>query len=238
MAKSQTQTGVQGIESLQVMGKALERRLPKYVFHAIAKGLYDESKAWLTSFQQHELERAFKAQGSGKKIGKTFHSYTAGKSLDRLTLGIFTTWPPAEIYETGGTIRAQSGYLAVPVTPRAYTSKGRVKRSWRDNANPGRFKRDKFEDLRPVSLGAQRILLVRDVTANPRKGGGTQLRKPGRSGGNAVEPVFLLIKRTKRQARIQFFDTMQKNLGKSDALQRDIGRAVRALAGDVDTDRR
>lgn len=226
------QYGIENVEQLRGLGRALDRKLPKYVFRAIAKGLYDEGKDWLDKFRAQELEQAFKARGSGKKIGNTFKVYVSGRTLSQLTLGIFTFWEPAEIYETGGTIRAQRGMLAVPVTPRAYTSAGRVKRSWRDANNPAKFDQSKFEGLRPIPVRAG-TLLVRDVTASQTKRGRTSLRKPGKKGGNAVEPVFLLIKKTKRKPVLQFFDTMRANLGRSRELERDVGRALQALAGDV-----
>lgn len=226
------ETGVEGIGELRAMRKAMTRRLPRYVFHALAKGLYDEGRAWLNEYRRG-LDSKFQARGAGKRIGRSFKVYTSGQKLSELELGLFTRWAPAEIYEKGGTIRAQRGYLVVPVTRRAYTAAGRVKRAWRDPQNPGKFDPSKFRGLRPIKVRAG-ILLVRDVRASAGGGGRVSIRKPGkRSGSNAIEPVFLLIKRTKRKAVLGFFDAMERNLGDSRALQAQLHDALQALGRDV-----
>lgn len=199
-------------------------RLPRDVYFALRRGLWLEGVEFKKQFR---ATVAGKFKSGGKRVANAIRVYTDGSGIEGLRLGIFTRWSAAPIYEEGGTITPGPGrsWLIFPVTPRAYTPGGRVKRSWR--TKDGRFKRELFEDLRPVRVrgrGGSGWLLVRDrgVSKSGRVGKVTKRR-----GVEAVEPVFLMIRQTSRRAVLQFFSDFTRSAGvRGDRLQRRIIRAA------------
>ncbi len=205
----------------------LVKTLPRYVFRSLRAGLFRTGQEFKTAFRD-SLRTNFKS--GGRKVANAFKVYTSGDDLDSLVMGIFTRWEAAEIYEKGGTIRAKPGrWLIVPVTPRAFTARGRVKRSWRD-PRTGKFADKHFQDLRPVKVRGG-FLLVRDagVSKSGRIG-----KVAKRRGVEATEIVFLLIKVTRRKAVLDFFKTFARLAGpRGEKLQEAVGDALRAFARDT-----
>lgn len=213
----------QTFDQLNRIERFLDHQLPAYLAIGLRSGLFRSMVAWKKRFRS-ELDSKFKI--GGRRVAGAFGAFTAGRKLEDVQMHAFTRWKAADIYEKGGTIVPGSGrqYMAVPVTPRAYTAAGRVRRSWR--GEDGRFKPELFKDLKPIKT-KRGILLVREVTGSVTKRGTTSLRRPGKRGGNAIEPIFLLIKRTHRKAVLDFYGSFERSGVNEEILNRQIATVLR-----------
>lgn len=210
--------------ALERLEELLRRNLPESIRKDFARALFREGKLFRSHYRGF-LANVFKT-GGGRRVANSFGVYTAGHDLGTLRLGVFTRWEAAPTYQDGGVIRPRKGrYLVVPITRRAYTSRGRVKRSWR---NPdGSFKASLFDDLYQIRTTKGMILLVRNVKARGNRFGGATLRRPGKAGANAIEPVFLLIRSTSRRAVLRFFQEWARLAGpRGQRLQEAINRSI------------
>jgi len=204
------------------------KHVPRYLFRALKRGLYQEGNEFKKRFREG-LNSRFKIKKS--KVGNLFKVYTAGDRIGNLTLGIFTIWEAAPVYEDGGTIAARSGgWLMVALDKAAYTAGGRVKRSWRD-PRTGKFARDKVQDLVSVPIrGGQAYLLFR---------ASRQVTSAGEAGRSDVGhyrawsrvPVFMLIRDTRRQPALRFFSEFAATVGvRGERLGRAVDRALEQAA--------
>lgn len=160
--------------------------MPRKVFLGLAKAFYAEGRRFKGVYRSY-LAGQFKAGGS--KVSNAFRVYTRGNKLEDLRLGVFTRWVAAPIYETGGVIHAAPGrWLAFPVLKSAYTARGRVKRSWRNE--DGSWKQELFEGLFPVKVRSGYLLC--------------------RSRAGRVEAVWMLIRQTRRRAVLNFFAQVER----------------------------
>lgn len=204
---------------------------PHRLYRILKVGLLQEGRKFKTSFRD-SLATKFKTDG-GRRVGNAFKIYVSGRTLDDLTLGIFTRWDAAAIYETGGVIRPRRGnYLAFPVTPRAYTAHGRIKRTWRiPGENGGKWDPKHFKDLVPIKLSGGRILLVRERGVT-KKGNLAKVRKS--RGVQAIEPMFILIRRTDRKPVLEFYSSFARMAGSRNArLQRIASAALQRIADEI-----
>jgi len=204
------------------INKLLGSQVPRYLFKAFAAGLKNEGDEFKREMRER-IRPQFKT--GGQRVANAIRFYTDGSSFANLELGVFTRWNAAPIYERGGPIVAKRSYLVIPVTPRAYTPGGRVRRTWRNKE--GQFHKHLFEGLRPIPVKGG-FLLVRDrgVTRTGRLGKVTKKR-----GVQAVEPVFLLTKRTSRDPVLNFISTFISMSGaRHRRLSIKIGDALTAAA--------
>lgn len=215
-----------GLRQLALMPKMLRQTLPKYTFKALAAGLWEEGKIFKKQFRQN-LNKRMKVRNS--KVGNLFKVYTVGDRLADLQLGIFTIWPAAQTFQFGGTIRAKAGkWLVIAVTPKAYTAGGRIRKAWRD-PRTGKFKESKFKDLVPIKVKGG-FLLVKEQGINQKTKRPTS-RVSKKRGVEAMEPIFMLIKKTTRKATLRFFEDFASFVGpRGSRLQQSINQALDAFA--------
>jgi hypothetical protein len=181
---------------------------------------------------------------TGLKFSRLFSVYTAGDDLESLKLGIFTRWPAAAIYETGGVIRPEGRWLAFPVNPKAFTARGRIKRAWRDPANAAAFNPEKFKGLVPIEINGGRARLLVKPGRSTRAGRSGRVKATGRGGvgklrdgdtPDVFEPMFTLIRQTRREGVLNFFDSFARQAGpRGRALQDAVNSAAAALAAEKD----
>lgn len=236
-----TSAGIYGLRAFSRVPLLLQNELPRYVFRALAFGLYQEGQSFKREFRD---SLAGKFKSGGRRVGNAFKVYTTGETLSNLRLGVFTRWLAASIYETGGVIVPKRGrYLVIPITPKAYTAKGRVKATWRRN---GQFLKKHFEGCWPFRLKNGNYLLLRNVSGI-KSGKGTGYRGRQRTSRGrtitdrarpAVEVVFLLIRRTSRKATLNFFNDAQAYFAGPGAngASYHVGRGLRAIAREIDKD--
>lgn len=230
--------GVEGMREFGRLQVDLQQRLPRYVFRAIAAGMYQEGKSFLKQWRG-ELDGKFNT--GGRKVANSFKVYTAGRSLGELELVIFTRWAAAPIYEHGGVIRGN--WLMFAITPRAYTPSGRVRRDYRDPTDPSRWNPAKLEGLFPLPTKRPGvIILAREVTGTASgRGRGYRTRQRTSTGSEienrsrvAVEPAFMLVRKTRREPVLDFFSGFERYSGAgAGRLQQTIRRAVGAFARDT-----
>lgn len=219
-----TQSGIDPrfFRDLDHWSKVCGEHMPRWLFRALKRGLFQEGQEFKKRFRDG-LNGRFKIKRS--KVGNLFKVYTAGDKIGNLTLGVFTIWEGAPVYEEGGTIRSRGGgWMMVALSKEAYTAGGRIKRSWRD-PRTGKFARDKVWDLVAVPIrGGRAYLLFKGIDMIPGPAGG-RAEKQFRAWKR--EPVFLLIRDTRRQPALRFFAEFTSAMGqRGEKLGRAIDQAI------------
>ena len=197
-------TGVVGmVEQQRAFSRQLTQVFQRSMRRVLKYGLWQEGKAFQKEFRQ-AVNGRFKVSKS--KVGNLFSVYTAGEQIGDLVLGMFTIWNAAKVYEEGGSIGgAGGGWMLVPLVKDAYTAGGRIKKSWRD-PKTGKFARDKTDDLFPVKLRPNMVLLfkamkqVRSAAVARRSGVNV-----GQFRETSAEPWFIAIRVTRRSPVLKFF---------------------------------
>lgn len=215
---------------IEALARSLGDVVPLELFYHLKKAMWAEGRSFKKSFRE-SVKTRFKT-GTGR-VGGFFHCYTAGHRLGNLTLGVFTVWDAAPIYEHGGTITGRAGgWLLVCLAKEAYRSGGRgIKRSWRD-PRTGKFRADKLENLFAVKVPNGYLLFP-----------GKQVTTKGaarRSGVNVgqfsqfrAQPRFLLIRQTRRQPILRFFRDFAAWMQRTGSLETAVEAALTAAGKKV-----
>lgn len=185
--------------------EAMLARLPNLATRRMARGMAGAMSEHVKQFRA-SLPNKFKVKKT--KAGNAFKWFVEGKSLNTLQAHFFTQWRLARLYEFGGTIRGK-GSLAIPVSPKAYTAQGRVKKRWHDPKN--------FKNLKPIPH-PKGLLLVKEKQS-VKQADGTRLTArqvfgKGKRGAVAIEPMFLVVRTTSRKPTIRFYSDWDANQGR------------------------
>lgn len=152
-----------------------------------------------------------KFASGGQRVGRAMRVYTDTRPTGLgTTLGVFTRWAAGEIYETGGTIVPVKGeWLVIPLAPWLMTPTGSVRRQFRD-AQTGSYSDAAFEGTFPLRVSGSVMLLMGPpptVKRRQKLPSGRRSRTKGRFRiGPAIQPVFLLVKRVRKEAVLGFED--------------------------------
>lgn len=157
---------------------------------------------------------ATKRVGIGRQI-RVYRNPRKGDILD-IEMGIFTRSKITAILETGGTIHAKSGLMAVPIG-RALSSTGRLSQELSEFRNYRRT-------FTPAAANA--------LTLSGKGSGFFMLSKGGRmflmrKEGEKVEPYFVLKNQVRIQPRLRLVDTWDRMEGyRMEILNESVAKAL------------
>lgn len=192
------------------MARVFRSDVPRHLFKALKWGLYQEGKVFKKWFRE-DVKGKFKVANS--KVGNLFRVYTAGDRIGNLTLGMFSIWEAAPMYEgvESGTITAKGRWLLFLVNKEGLTAGGRVRRAWRDSAT-GKFAAEKLEGLIWVKVKYGVYHLIKPPS-------------PGRRGAKA-ELMFIAIRQTTRTPKLNFFRSWENRILAGGRLEAEMNSAL------------
>jgi len=176
---------------VEVNSKKLQealRRVPGYLRIGMSDALDHSAKKFFKTWKAERLQgppgvRVFRG-GLLTRFKKNF--FGGGGNVMDMGVSIYTDSKTARLHETGGTVTAGSGKLAVPLSrnKEMYTASGQLRKRFRD---PGQLK-----NVEPVKIKGKTYLAK--IIRKTRE----------------IKPLYVLKRSVRLKPRLQFYQTWEK----------------------------